>query len=122
MGNLQVDWLLISSILGIITFIATSMAVFVWLVLYRPEILRAKEKDHAATTLEWKIIGEIMIQCGSLSGGIILMLNVLIFMLTGVWNIDARSLGALVLSFGLMLFKSFDSFVTGLRQRHVEKK
>lgn len=119
MGNLELDWLLISSILGAVIFIVTTMSVFVWLMLYRPETLRSKENDCAITTLDWRIIGEIMVHCSSFSGGIILMFNVLIFMLTGIWSVDARSLGVLVLAFGLMLFKSFDGFVTSLRQRQI---
>lgn len=121
MGNLQLDWLSISSILGIIIFIGTTLAVFAWLMLYRPEVLRSKEKN-AVTTLDWRIIGEIMLHCSSFSGGIILMLNVLIFVVTGIWSVDARSLGVLVLAFGIMLFRSFDSFVSSLCQRQVQKK
>ena len=38
-------------------------------------------------------------QCSSFSGGIILVINVLIFMITGTWNVDAKSLGVLLIDF-----------------------
>jgi hypothetical protein len=115
-GNLQIDWLWISSILGTITFVVTNTAVFVWLISYRSEIIRAKGRS-TKTTFDWKIIGQIVLQCTSFSSGIILILNVLISMLTGIWNVDIRSIGIMVLAFALMLFRSFDSFLTELRQR-----
>lgn len=66
------------------------------------------------TTFDWKVIGEIMLQCCSFSGGIVLLLNTVVFMITGIWNLDGVSLGILALAFALMLFRSFDGFLTRL--------
>jgi hypothetical protein len=38
-------------------------------------------------------------------------------MITGIWNVDAKSLGILALAFAMMLFRSFDKFVTGLKRQ-----
>lgn len=46
----------------------------------------------------------------------VLVLNVVGFLLTGVWNIDAKSLGLLALAFVLMQLQSLDRFVTGLKK------
>jgi hypothetical protein len=118
-GNLQADWLTISSVLGTTIFMATNIGMFVWLIRYQPNILYRKGKDHVDTTLDWRIIGEIVFQCSSFSGGVILLLNVSVFILTGIWNIDARSLGVMALAFALTLFRSFDGFVTELKRLKV---
>lgn len=120
MGNLQADWLMISSVLGTTIFFATNIGMFIWLMRHRPEILYRKGKDHADTMLDWRIIGEVVLQCSSFSGGVVLLLNVSVFILTGLWNIDARSLGIIALAFALTLFRSFDSFVTGLSKSRVK--
>lgn len=117
MGNLQLDWLLVSSILGTTIFVATNVAVFVWLLRFWPDVLRSKGMDRMETTYNWNIIGGIVLQCSSFSGGIVLLINVLVYMITGTWNVDAKSLGILALAFALMLFRSFDKFLTGLRQQ-----
>ena len=117
MGNLQLDWLLISSILGTTIFLATNVTVFVWLMRFRPEVLQSKGTDQRETTYNWNIIGGIVLQCSSFSGGIVLLINILVFMITGIWNVDAKSLGILALAFAMMLFRSFDKFVTGLKRQ-----
>ena len=115
MGNSQLDWLLISSLLGVVIFAATTLAVFIWLLRFKPEILRAKGDGSVETTLDWKIVGVIILQCSSFSGGLVILLNVFIFLATGIWTIDARSVGAMALAFALMLFRSFDGFLTHLK-------
>jgi hypothetical protein len=117
MGNLQIDWLLISSILGTAIFVATNAVVFIWLLRFRPEVLRSRAEDRIETTYNWNIIGGILMQCSSFSGGIILVINALIFMITGTWNVDAKSLGVLLIAFALMLLRSFDKFITGLTRQ-----
>lgn len=117
MGNTQLDWLLISSILGIMTFVVVSITIFVWLLRFRPEMLKSKGTHRLETTLDWEVIGRIIFQASSFSGGIVIVINVLIYMISGIWDIDVRSLGMLVLAFALTLFKSFDSFITSLRYR-----
>ncbi|MGI0020296.1 MAG: hypothetical protein ACREAY_07475 [Nitrososphaera sp.] len=117
MGNLQLDWLLISSILSVTIFVTTNIAVFVWLLKFKPEVLRSKGIEQRETTYNWNVIGGIVLQCSSFSGGIVLLINILVFMITGIWNVDAKSLGILALAFAMMLFRSFDKFVTGLRRQ-----
>ena len=117
MGNSELDWLLISSILGTATFVVVSVTIFAWLLRFKPEILRSKGSNRVETTLDWEVIGRIILQASSFSGGIVIVINVLIYMISGTWDIDARSLGVLVLAFALTLFKSFDGFITGLRRR-----
>lgn len=114
MGNLQLDWLMISSVLGIVIFAATTLAVFIWLLWFRPETLRTRGEDNIETTFDWKVVGEILLQCSSFSGGLVILLNVLIFLVAGIWNLDPRSLGVMALAFALMLFRSFDRFLTHL--------
>lgn len=118
MGNLQLDWLLISSILGTATFVIVSITIFVWLLRFRPEILRSKGANRIETSLDWEVIGKIVLQASSFSGGIVIIINVLIYVISGTWSIDARSLGVMILAFALMLFKSFDKFITRLCRRH----
>jgi hypothetical protein len=120
MGNLQLDWLLISSILGIAIFLTTNVAIFAWLLRFWPDVLRSKGADRLETTYNWSVIGGIVLQCSSLSGGIVILLNILVFMATGTWNMDAKSLGIMALAFALMLFRSFDRFLTGL-MRQIKK-
>lgn len=43
------------------------------------------------------------------------MLNVLVYMATGTWNIDTKSIGIMALMFALVLFRSFDEFITNLK-------
>lgn len=114
MGNSPLDWVLISYVLGIVTFVVTTFAVFVWLLRFRPELLRTKGKSNIETTFDWKVIGEIVVQCSSFTGGFVILLNVLVFVVTGIWSIDAGSLGIMALAFALMLFRSFDRFLTQL--------
>lgn len=114
MDNMDLDWLTISSILGTLIFVLTNTGIFLWLLRFRPQILRSRGVDRIETTLNWKVIGEIMLQCISFSGGIVLLLNTAVFMITGIWNLDATSLGVLALAFALMLFRSFDAFLTTL--------
>jgi hypothetical protein len=116
-GNLQVDWLLISSILSTTILVATNMIVFVWMLKFRPEVLLSKGVERRETTYNWNVIGGIVLQCSSFSGGIVLLINILVFMITGIWNVDAKSLGILALAFALMLFRSFDKFITGLKRQ-----
>lgn len=115
MGNSQLDWLLISSVLGIIIFAATTLAVFIWLLRFKPEILQRKGDGNMETTFDWSAIREIILQCSSFSGGLVILLNVFIFLATGIWTIDARSVGVMALAFALMLFRSFDRFLTHLK-------
>ena len=115
MGNSQLDWLLISSVLGIIIFAATTLAVFIWLLRFKPEILRRKGDGNMETTFDWSAIREIILQCISFSGGLVILLNVFIFLATGIWTMDARSVGVMALAFALMLFRSFDRFLTHLK-------
>ena len=117
MGNLQLDWILISSMLGAIIFTVTNLGIFIWLLWFKPETLRSKDVDRTDTTLDWKVIGEIMLHSSSFSGGVVLLLNTIVFMITGVWNLDVGSLGILELAFALMLFRSFDGFLTNLLNR-----
>ena len=116
MGNLQLDWLLISSIVGTAMFVAVSATIFIWLLRFNPEILRSKGMHRMETTLDWEVIGKIILQIISFSGGVVIVINVLIYMISGTWDIGIQSLGILVLAFALMLFKSFDGFITGLRR------
>jgi hypothetical protein len=115
MGNLQLDWLLISSILSATILVATNMTVFAWLLRFKPELLRSKGVERSETTYNWNVIGRIVLQCSSFSGGIVLLINILVFMIAGIWNIDVKSLGILALAFAMMLFRSFDKFLTGLK-------
>lgn len=112
-GNLELDWLIISRILSIIIFLTTSSAIFVWLFRFRPEALKSKKKN-VETTYDWKLIGEVIMHSSTFSGGIIILLNVLVFMFTGIWSIDAKSMIVLVVAFALMIFRSLDKFLTGL--------
>ena len=115
MGNSQLDWLLISSLLGIVIFATTTLTVFTWVLRFKPEILRAKGNDNVETTLDWKIVGEIILQCSSFSGGLVILLNVIIYLVIGIWNVDAGSLGIMALAFAFILFRSFDRFLTYLK-------
>ena len=117
MGNSELDWLLISSILGTATFVVASITIFAWLLRFKPEILRSKGSNRVETTLDWEVIGRIILQASSFSGGIVIVINVLIYIISGTWDIDARSLGVLALAFALTLFKSFDGFITGLLRK-----
>jgi hypothetical protein len=117
MGNTELDWLLIYSILGTATFVIVNITIFVWLLRFRPEMLRSKGTNRTETTLNWEVIGRVVLQASSFSGGIVIVINALIYMISGAWEIDARSLGVLVLAFALTLFKSIDGFITGLRHR-----
>jgi hypothetical protein len=117
MGNSELDWLLISSILGTATFVVVSITIFAWLLRFKPEILRSKGSNRVETTLDWEVIGRIILQASSFSGGIVIVINVLIYIISGTWDIDARSLGVLALAFALTLFKSFDGFITGLLRK-----
>jgi hypothetical protein len=62
-GNLGLDWMPISTILGTIIFIVTNVAIFTWLARYRPEVLCTRSRGHAETTFDWKVIREIVLQC-----------------------------------------------------------
>lgn len=117
MGNLHLDWLLISSILSSTILVTTNMLVFAWLLKFKPELLRSKGVKRSETTYNWNVIGGIVLQCSSFSGGIVLLINILVFMITGIWNVDAKSLGILALAFAMMLFRSFDNFITGLKRQ-----
>ena len=117
MGNLDFDWITISSVLGPATFIVTTLAVFIWVLRFKPEILRTKEGENMETTLDWKVIREIMLQCSAFSGGLVILLNVVISLAIGMWNVDARALGVMAFAFALMLFRSFDVFLTRITNR-----
>lgn len=115
MGNLQSEWLVISSLVGAMVFVATNIAIFYWVLRYYPQALKSKDLD-SGTTLNWSMITRITLHSVSFSGGMVLVLNVVGFLLTGVWNIDAKSLGLLALAFALMQLQSLDRFVTGLKK------
>jgi hypothetical protein len=66
------------------------------------------------TTYNWNLIIAIIVRCSSFAGGIFLVSNVVIFLITGSWYVDSRSIGILTMAFVILLFQSFDRFVTGI--------
>lgn len=75
---------------------------------------RAGNTSVIDTTLNWNLILTVITHCTSLAGGVFIAMNVGVFLLTGVWYIDARAIGLLLVAFVVVMLKSFDSFWTRL--------
>ena len=113
-GN-SVDWLMISTIVSVLTFLGTATIVFCKVWRKRPTLLkRMGNVSSVDTTLNWNLIMTVITQCMGLAGGVFVVINVLLFVLFGVWHIDPRSIGLLVVAFVILMLRSFDSFWTKL--------
>lgn len=112
-GN-SVDWLLISTTISIMTFIGSAAAVFCNVWKKKPALLKQTGSVSIETTLNWNLILTIITHCMGLAGGVFIATNVSVFLFFGVWHIDPRSIGLLVVAFVILMLRSFDSFWTKL--------
>ncbi|WP_415280596.1 hypothetical protein [Candidatus Nitrososphaera sp. FF02] len=81
----------------------------------RPTLLkRVGNASSVDTTLNWNLIMSVITQCMGLAGGVFIAMNVSLFVLFGVWHIDPKSIGLLVVAFIILMLRSFDRFLTNL--------
>lgn len=116
--SFQADWSLISYLLGGIIFVASSALIFYRIHHCRPSMLKAGyARQGRDTTYNWNLIMTVIVRCSSFAGGILLVSNVIIFLITGSWYVDSRSIGILTMGFVILLFQSFDRFVTSIMNK-----
>jgi hypothetical protein len=113
-GN-SVDWLLITTMTGVLVFLGTATMVFCNVWRKKPALLKkTRNASVVDTTLNWNLILTVITHCTSLAGGVFIAMNVGVFLLTGLWHIDPRAIGLLLVAFVVVMLKSFDSFWTRL--------
>jgi hypothetical protein len=108
------DWLVVSIIASIAIFFASVSLVLIKVVHTKPYLIRHASPSGLDTTYNWNTILGIFGSCTGLAGGVFVISNALVFIGTGQWQIDPRSLGLLVVAFAILLLQSFDRFVTRL--------
>lgn len=116
MGNLALDWFAVSLAVSIAVFFASISLILARVARKKPYLIRPARSSgaDADTTYNWNTILGIIGNCTALSGGVFIISNSLIFIVTGHWQIDPRSLALLVVAFAFLLLQSFDRFVTKL--------
>lgn len=109
----MIDGLLISIIVGVISFGGSCAFALGKIKKNKPEFLRlAKISNDGGTTYDWGLIGNVIFVSMAFASGSFLLANVVLFLFTGIWSIPAESIGVLAIVFGIYMFKEFDRFVT----------
>jgi hypothetical protein len=111
---MEMDWFFVSMIASVISFVISLCFTFRTVMKAKPHLLHRITHYDSDTTYNWNLIIAIVGKCTSFAGGIFLVFNVLVFLVTGHWQIEPKSIGVLAISFLLLLLQSFDRFVTKL--------
>lgn len=116
LGDLVVDWFAVSLAVSVAVFFASISVILAKVARTKPYLVRHARSSgsDAETTYNWNTILGIIGNCTGLAGGVFIISNALVFLATGQWQIDPRSLGLLVVAFAVLLLQSFDRFVTRL--------
>lgn len=116
MGDLVLDAFVVSIAVSLAVFFASVSAILAKVARSRPYLIRytRSSAENSDTTYNWNTILGIIGNCTGLAGGVFIISNALIFLITGEWRIDPRSLALLVVAFAVLLLQSFDRFVTRL--------
>lgn len=116
MGDLALDWFAVSLAVSMAVFFASISLILARVARKKPYLIRHARSSgsDADTTYNWNTILGIIGNCAALAGGVFIISNALIFIITGQWQIDPRSLALLVVAFAVLLLQSFDRFVTKL--------
>lgn len=113
---MDIDWFAVSVLASVCVFFASVSLIFAKVVRTKPYLIRHNRSSMSDvdTTYNWNTILGIVGHCTGLAGGVFIISNALVFLGTGEWQIDPRSLGLLVVAFAVLLLQSFDRFVTRL--------
>lgn len=116
MGDLVIDAFSVSIAVSVAVFFASVSVILVKVARSRPSLIRhvRSSTSDSDTTYNWNAILGIVGNCTGLAGGVFIISNALIFLVTGQWQIDPRSLALSVVAFAVLLLQSFDRFVTRL--------
>ena len=109
--SFKIDWLLVSTLFSMAIFMVTCAIIFYRIKRFRPELLKGTEVD-CMTTYNWNLVLNVVSNCIAFAGGTFVIINVVFFVLFGIWFIDARSIMVLVVAFAILLLRSFDRFYT----------
>lgn len=112
----MIDWFAVSLLASVCVFFASVSVIMTKIVRRKPYLIRHARSSvsDVDTTYNWNTILGIVGHCTGLAGGVFIISNALVFLGTGQWQIDPRSLGLLVVAFAVLLLQSFDRFVTRL--------
>ena len=113
---MAIDWFAVSVMISVVVFFASISLILAKVVRTKPYLIRHARSSgvDTDTTYNWNMILGIVGHCTGLAGGFFVISNALVFLATGQWQIDPRSLGLLVVAFAVLLLQSFDRFVTRL--------
>ncbi len=112
----MIDWLAVSLIASVCVFFASVSVILLKVARTKPYLIwhSRSSVSNVDTTYNWNTILGIVGHCTGLAGGVFIISNALVFLGTGEWQIDPRSLTLLVIAFAVLLLQSFDRFVTRL--------
>lgn len=112
----MIDWFAVSAVASFAVFVASVTLILARVAQKKPYLIRHVRSSgvEADTTYNWNTILGVIGNCTGLAGGVFIVSNAVIFLATGQWQIDPRSLGLLVIAFVVLLLQSFDRFVTRL--------
>lgn len=76
----------------------------------KPALIKT-ELIPTETTYNWDLILSVIVACGAFAAAILATSNVVIFLFSGIWLINVRSVVVIAIVFMLFALKEFDKFV-----------
>ena len=110
------DWLPITIMVSIASVILSCIFIFYQIHRDKPTLLKLARiiitETDDPTTYNWNLILTIILSCIAFGSGVFILSNVVVFIIIGIWYVDARSVGILAVVFAVFMFKELNKFVT----------